>query len=196
MDPGGKITTIREDSGGANGLALTKSGELYAVEGAEFAQRGVPGKRISRANQTGNPVTVANTFQGKPSGAPNDLVLDAKGGIYFTDPGPHPFEDPNHHGDVYYLRRGAKEPVRIDDQIKLPNGITLTMDWKTLLVADSFVRGTSVRLDIVAPDLIKVPRRPANCAFSGPDKKTLYVTAREGLYRIVMISQGPRRPGK
>ena len=44
--------------------------------------------------------------------------------------------------------------------------------------------------------LIKVPRRPANCAFSGPDKKTLYVTAREGLYRIVMISQGPRRPGK
>jgi sugar lactone lactonase YvrE len=33
-------------------------------------------------------------------------------------------------------------------------------------------------------------------AFSGPDKRTLYITAREGLYRLRMLSQGPDRPGK
>src|SRR5258707_57059 len=31
---------------------------------------------------------------------------------------------------------------------------------------------------------IKVPRQSANVAFAGPDKRTLYITAREGLYRV------------
>ncbi len=43
---------------------------------------------------------------------------------------------------------------------------------------------------------IKFPRQPSNCAFSGPDKKTLYATAREAVYSIKMLSQGPNRPGK
>ena len=44
--------------------------------------------------------------------------------------------------------------------------------------------------------IIKVPRSPSNCAFSGPDKHTLYITAREGLYKLKMLSQGPDRAGK
>jgi len=43
---------------------------------------------------------------------------------------------------------------------------------------------------------IKVPRQPANVAFAGPDKRTLYITAREGLYRLKMLAQGPDRVGK
>jgi len=43
---------------------------------------------------------------------------------------------------------------------------------------------------------IKVPRTPSNLAFSGPDKRTLYITAREGLYKLKMLSQGPERAGK
>lgn len=31
---------------------------------------------------------------------------------------------------------------------------------------------------------IEIPRTPANCAFGDADKQTLYVTAREGLYRV------------
>src|SRR5258706_14364290 len=45
LDPSGKITTVRENSAGANGLALDKSGELYIAEG--------DGKRISRGEQNG-----------------------------------------------------------------------------------------------------------------------------------------------
>ena len=44
--------------------------------------------------------------------------------------------------------------------------------------------------------IIRTPRRPANCAFSGTDKHTLYITAREGLYKLKMLSQGPLRDGK
>ncbi len=43
---------------------------------------------------------------------------------------------------------------------------------------------------------IKVPRPPSNLAFSGPDKRTLYITAGAGLYKLKMISQGPDRAGK
>ena len=43
---------------------------------------------------------------------------------------------------------------------------------------------------------ITVPRQPSNVAFSGPDKKTLYISARQGLYRLKMLSQGPDRLGK
>src|SRR5262249_5085545 len=38
---------------------------------------------------------------------------------------------------------------------------------------------------------IKVPRQSANVAFGGADKRTLYITAREGLYRIQTLAQGP-----
>jgi gluconolactonase len=43
---------------------------------------------------------------------------------------------------------------------------------------------------------IAVPRQPANVAFAGPGKQTLYITAREGLYRVNMLSKGPDRLGK
>lgn len=43
---------------------------------------------------------------------------------------------------------------------------------------------------------IPVPRKPTNVAFSGPGKGTLYITAREGLYRIRMLARGPERLGK
>jgi gluconolactonase len=33
-------------------------------------------------------------------------------------------------------------------------------------------------------ETIAFPEQPANCAFGGDDYKTLYVTARQGLYRV------------
>jgi gluconolactonase len=43
---------------------------------------------------------------------------------------------------------------------------------------------------------IKAGRQAANAAFSGPGKRVLYLTAREGLYRINTQTQGPDRLGK
>jgi sugar lactone lactonase YvrE len=43
---------------------------------------------------------------------------------------------------------------------------------------------------------IKAGRQPANVAFGGPDKQTLYLTAREGLYRVKTLAKGPDRLGK
>ena len=43
---------------------------------------------------------------------------------------------------------------------------------------------------------VPIPRQPSNVAFAGPGKQTLYVTAREGLYRIDTLAKGPDRLGK
>jgi gluconolactonase len=238
LEPGGKIVLIREQTNGANGLALTKDGELLAAEGE--------GKRISRRSRDGTVTMVTEGIEGKPFLSPNDLILDAKGGIYITDPGPRPVV-PGRPTYVYYLPAGAKQPVVIDDQIARPNGLTLTRDGKTLIVDDTIgpivfaydVQGdgsvknkrTFAQLrdipdgkesgaDGMALDredrvyittvagvqvfdaagqylgTIKVPRQPANVGFSGPDQRVLYITAREGLYRLKMLSQGPDRVGK
>jgi gluconolactonase len=75
--------------------------------------------------------------------------LDAKGGIYTTDPGPRPVV-PGRIAYVYYLPAGAKQPVVIDDQIARPNGLTLTRDGKTLIVDDTL--GPTVYAYDVQPD--------------------------------------------
>ena len=238
LEPGGKIALVREQTNGANGLALTKDGDLLAAEGE--------GKRISRRSRDGTVTTVTDGIDGRAFVAPNDLILDAKGGIYFTDPGPRPVV-PGRTAYVYYLGPGAKQPVVIDDKIARPNGLTLTRDGKTLIVDDTL--GPVVFAYDVQPDgsvtnkrtfaelrdipegkesgadgmaldsegrvyittlvgvqvfdgagkhlgTIKVPRQPANAAFGGPDKRVLYITAREGLYRLNTLAQGPDRVGK
>ena len=44
--------------------------------------------------------------------------------------------------------------------------------------------------------VIKSARQGANVAFAGPGKQTLYITAREGLYRVRTLAKGPDRLGK
>ena len=238
LDPSGKIELVRENTNGANGLAFTREGDLLAAEGS--------GKRISKRTRDGTVTTVTEGIAGKPFLAPNDLLVDTKGGIYITDPGPRPVE-PGRICYVYYLPAGAKEPIVIDDKIARPNGLTLTRDGKTLIVNDTIgstvytyevqgdgsvknkrtfaqlrdiPEGKESGADGMALDredrvyittltgvqvfdaagkylgTIKVPRQPANAAFGGPDKRVLYITAREGLYRVNTLAQGPDRIGK
>src|SRR5258705_13997981 len=82
LDPGGKISLVREQTNGANGLALTRGGDLLAAEGE--------GKRISRRSRDGGVTTITEGIAGKPFLSPNDLLVDANGGIYITRPGPPP----------------------------------------------------------------------------------------------------------
>ncbi len=238
LDAGGKISVARENTNGANGLALTRDGELLFAEG--------DGKRITKRNRDGTIAVLTEGPPGAPLLAPNDLIVDAKGGIYFTDPGPRPVV-PGRPIYVYYLPAGAKTPILIDGAVPRPNGLTLTNDGKTLIVDDTlnptvfaydvqpdgsvknkraFLQlrdippGAESGADGMAIDrddrlyittvagvqvfdakgqylgTIKAGRQAANAAFAGPGKQTLYLTAREGLYRVKTLAKGPDRLGK
>jgi gluconolactonase len=80
-------------------------------------------------------------YEGKRFNGPNDLWIDSKGGIYFTDPYYQrdywERKKPDIEGQkVYYLPKGKKEAVIVDGDLMQPNGIVGTPDGKFLYVAD------------------------------------------------------------
>jgi sugar lactone lactonase YvrE len=129
FDPAsGEVSVAVEDSGRANGLMFAPSGALLICEGGN--------RQLTR--KLGDKKTMlADRFDGKRLNSPNDLVLDGKGGIYFTDP---------RYGDrsdmelqiegVYYLPRGGELRRVIDDMVR-PNGLIFSPDKSILYVADN-----------------------------------------------------------
>jgi gluconolactonase len=117
--------TMIEGSGGANGLAFDADGRLIAAHGYDLNVTRRP------TDDLGNVTVLASDWQGQPLNAPNDLALDAKGGIYFTDPTIAPEENA-----VFYISP-AMELVRVPTEVVFNNGIALDPDGDTLYVASS-----------------------------------------------------------
>ena len=133
FDPKTKeISVFTDDSGKSNGLIFDANGHLLACEGADQG-----GRRVSRWNvKTGERRTVADSYLGKRFNAPNDLCLDRKGRIYFSDPrylGDEPRE--LKHRAVYRIDLDGTVH-EITREISKPNGIALSPDGYTLYVAD------------------------------------------------------------
>jgi sugar lactone lactonase YvrE len=83
---------------------------------------------------------------------PDGRLLCAEG----NGPAPRPAPDvaPKEPGNVHYIRPGGRV-LLIDDQIARPNGITLSLDGKTLYVDDTegeYIWAFSVRSDGSATD--------------------------------------------
>lgn len=128
LDKNGSVRVWRENTQGVNGLFLAKDGLLIGAEQG--------GKRIVAMAPDGRVTSLVSEFGGKPLRSPNDLVQDKRGGIYFTDPArlpPDPMQAPSR---VLYRRPGG-EVLLVDDVMLFPNGITLSLDERTLYVDDS-----------------------------------------------------------
>ncbi len=164
VDPGG---TYRYISKGiqTNGLMPMPNGDLAACD--------MFGHRVIEMTTRGTIVkTLASTYEGKPLDGPNDIVLDAKGGIYFTDPQFTPDAKKNQPGRaVYYIRPGGGL-IRIipPDDFAMPNGIFLSPDGLTLYINntydnESFWNVTSDKgnwiwaYDVNADGTVKNPRK-------------------------------------
>ena len=121
IDAAGNTSVFLEDTKGANALAFDPMGRLIAT-------RREPGfQGIAVIYPKGREAILADKIDGKPLDRPNDLVLDKKGGIYFTDPGPH---------SVYYVTPGGRT-IQVADGIVRPNGIQLSPDDRVLYVNDT-----------------------------------------------------------
>ena len=138
FDPKTQQTTLhREQTGKANGLMFTPAGALLACEGGA--------RRVTRQELASATVTaLAETLDGKPYNAPNDIDIDGKGGLYFTDPGygRKPEEMPLGVEGVYYAtpnkdRSKPANVIRIIDDLVRPNGVLVSNDKSTLYVVDN-----------------------------------------------------------
>ena len=129
----GVLTTFRENSNGANGLLIDAQGRLVACEGAESQRTGVLVKnkpQVTRTDlQTGKIEVLADNYQGKPFVGPNDVTIDGKGRLYFTDL----------TGGAVYRIDGPGQLARIlaVPEIQRPNGIQISPDDKQLYLIEA-----------------------------------------------------------
>jgi gluconolactonase len=126
MDKDREISVFLEPSGHANGLMFENKDKLLACQ--------MDGQVISIKIKTKKITVLTDKYNGTRYNAPNDLVVDKTGGVYFTDPlfrAPQPL--PQGKEAVYY--RSADDKVtKLIDNLKAPNGIILSPDEKTLYV--------------------------------------------------------------
>lgn len=153
FDPSsGRTTLFRSPSNKSNGLEFTSDGNLVACEGADFG-----GRRLSLTDmQTGLCSILTATFDGHPYNAPNDLVIDGKGRIWFTDPkyvGPEALEQPVMA--VYRHDPSTGETKRMITDAGKPNGIAISPDQKTLYVGVN--DNGSVGVDRLLDENLKPP---------------------------------------
>jgi gluconolactonase len=133
----GDLAVFREPCGRVNGLMLDNEGRLVMCQ-SDWEDLG-GGRQVSRLELDGSETVLAATFEGSRFIAPNDLTIDRKGRIYFTDPyyGP-PHEKSQPSSGVYRIDSVGVVYLVISD-LERPNGIVITPDNRHLLVSD---RGT------------------------------------------------------
>src|SRR5687767_5765034 len=138
----GKTTEYRNPSGRANGLDFDPVGRLVACEGANTGGN----RRISITELDGTVRTLAERWKGKRFNSPNDLTIDARGRVYFTDPryaGEEPLELER---ESVYRADPDGTVERIVKSVAKPNGIILSPDMKTLYLAENDPRGKRLLL--------------------------------------------------
>ncbi len=252
MDSQGKVEPFKDPSPGANGSLVDPQKRVVVCESQS--------RRVIRIERDGAVTVLADNYEGKKFNSPNDVSIDSKGRLYFTDPRygrRDTMEILDGQGKqvegVYRIDAPGKVTRIIGSEVERPNGILvspgdrylfvadnnnnteggarkiwrfdlkkdgsiepssrkLIFDWHTARGPDGFKMDRDGRfyvaaglnrasrfettdeykggLFIISPEgklleFIAIPKDEAtNCAFGGPDLKTLYVTAGGALYSI------------
>lgn len=203
VDSAGELSVFLEPSNHTNGLMTNGTGHLFACE--------MDGRIVSIDVKTKKVTAVAATYEGARFNAPNDLVLDQQGGVYFTDPhfrAPMPL--PQGKTAVYYVDAQGKV-TRLADDLKAPNGVILSPDEKTLYVVPSLQK-EMMAYPVVAPGKLgagqvfcslKQPEGKDNTGGDGltiDTKGNLYITSALGIQvfdpagKLLGILEFPEQP--
>jgi len=141
VDPDGTYRTIARGMQ-TNGLMPLADGNLAVCD--------MFGHRVLEMTTRGQVVkTLASTYEGKPIDGPNDIVTDAKGGIYFTDPQFTPEAKKFQPGRAVYYITPKGKLIRIipPNDFAMPNGILLSPDGKTLYINNTYDNETFWNVD-------------------------------------------------
>lgn len=133
----GGAGVFRSPVRGANGLLIDPQGRLICCEAGN--------RRVTRQEKDGSITVLASSFDGSKFNSPNDLCMDSKERIYFTDPrygNRDSMEMKDEKGNtvegVYRIDK-TNRVTRIlgRDSVDRPNGILVSPDDRFLYVADN-----------------------------------------------------------
>jgi len=225
----GKLVLFMDSAGRSNGMYFDRDGRLVTCADEQ--------DQLWSIGMDGSVRVLLRDVGGRRLNGPNDLWIDAVGGIYFTDPYyQRPYWTRTRSeldGEkVYYLKRGMEEPVVVEGGLKKPNGIVGTPDGKSLYVSDigdgrtyryrigegGLLTGrelfcmqgsdgmtldergniylTGDGVTVYDPGGKKIAHIPvpekwtANLCFGGRDRRTLFITASEGVYVLRLRVKG------
>jgi gluconolactonase len=126
----GEATIFRSPSGMSNGLKFDRDGNMIAALGADYGGRML----VKTDMKTGKTYILSGLYDGKPYNALNDVTIDEKGRIYFTDPrylGHEPiFQD----GYAAYRLDTDGTVTRVATNCGKCNGILISPDQKTMYI--------------------------------------------------------------
>jgi gluconolactonase len=130
IDLAGNFSTYLEDANRSIGLGFDHKGRLIATQSRDPKVGVLAPTRL----------TLADSFDGQPLVRPNDLVIDRKGGIYFSDPLPTPqtqFRDPppGRKPLLFYITPKGKV-TKLTEEVTQPNGVQLSTNEKILYAVD------------------------------------------------------------
>ncbi|HTE00300.1 MAG TPA: SMP-30/gluconolactonase/LRE family protein [Mucilaginibacter sp.] len=129
----GQLTLFLDSAGRSNGTYFDKKGNLVTCADEHNQLWSIsPKKKIT---------VLLHDLNGHLMNGPNDIWIDANGGIYMTDPYYQRdwWERKKSELDgqrVYYMSKGSNTPVPVASDLQQPNGIVGTPDGKYLYVAD------------------------------------------------------------
>jgi len=138
-----KHEVFRADSNRSNGLLFDDEGRLIACESSD-PERNAP--RLTRTDmKTGKLEVLASGFEGRQFNGPNDVTIDSRHRLYFTDPAPDsvsqaPASPKNATGipAVYRLDPDGKiTRILAAPDTEWPNGIVISPDDKTLYLIEA-----------------------------------------------------------
>jgi len=133
----GKVEPFRTDAPGAGAAMVDPQGRVLACEAT--------GRRVTRTENDGTLTILADNYQGRKLNSPNDLSVDAKGRIYFTDPRYGNMDNMEIRDDagqlvegVYRIDAPGKITRIITHEVERPNGILVSPDQHSLYIADNY----------------------------------------------------------
>ncbi len=134
-DTRGKLSVFLNKAGRSNGMHFDKKGNLITCADEKNALWSIDPK--------GRIQILLKNFEGHRLNGPNDLWIDTKGGVYFSDPyfqrdyWQRKSPDSLLGGEnIYYLPFGSKKAIKVDGPLLKPNGLVGTPDGKFLFVSE------------------------------------------------------------
>lgn len=129
----GTVSVYMENAGRANGLYFDESGHLLACTEEK--------NELWHIDKSKQVTVLVDNYEGKKLNGPNDLWVDAKGGIYLTDPYYQREWWTRTEGElsgkhVFYLSPGIQKLSIVVEGFVQPNGIVGSADGTILYVAD------------------------------------------------------------
>lgn len=133
MEPDGKYRVLAHGMQ-SNGTIAARTGNLVVCD--------MFGHRVVELDPSNGKVVrvLLDKINGRPIDGPNDLVMDAKGGMYVTDPQFTPDEKKSQPGkQVYYIAPDGSARVVIGPgEFAMPNGVEISPNGKTLYVNNTW----------------------------------------------------------